>query len=117
MIRTLNLASTLAKIAPELSARLKGSEMCDWRGQLLICDPREKVALKIGRAKVVAAPPAGRFKHAVRGGEEIAQLLIGTDDPRRVAEAGRMRLTGDTPRLIEVLFPIQHPMLAAPDFF
>jgi len=117
MVRTLELASTLKKISPELSARLKASEMCDWRGKLLIADKREKVALKIGRAKVVAAPAAGRFKHAVRGGEEIAQLLIGTEQPREVAEAGRMRLAGDAGKLIEALFPIQYPMLAAPDMF
>ncbi|MHC4983048.1 MAG: GNAT family N-acetyltransferase [Planctomycetota bacterium] len=117
MIRTLNLASTLRKISSQLSWRLKHSDLAGWRGKLLVADPRERVVLRINRSKVEIVPAGGPFKHAIRGGEEIAQLLIGADEPKEVAETGKMRLTGDAPGLINVMFPNQHPMLAAPDRF
>jgi len=113
MVRTVNLRSTLEKIAGELSARLRRSHLAAWRGELLISDPREKVVLAIDRGKVEVAdePRPGRATSAVRGGEHIAQLLIGTDQPAETAQAGRMRLSGDAKALLQVLFPIQHPML------
>jgi len=116
MIRTLRLAGTLGKMAGELGDRLKKSELAGWRGKLLIADRREKVILAIGRTGVRVAG-AMATKHAVRGRDEIAQLLIGTDEPQEVVEAGRIRLTGDARRLVQVLFPAQHADLAMPDHF
>jgi predicted acetyltransferase len=110
MVRTLNLRSTLTKIAGELTRRFRGSAMADWRGELLIADPREKVTLRIERG-TVRVSDGGSARHALRGGEEIAQLLIGTDDPRQVIAAGGIRATGDALRLAEALFPAQHPQL------
>ena len=60
---------------------------------------------------------AGRTKHAVRGGDEIAQLLIGTDDPHEIADAAGTRLRGRAKQLIDVLLPNQHPILAEWDQF
>jgi len=116
MIRTLNLAATMKKMCRELSARLRRSHLADWRGNLLIADSREEVLLKIDRSRVATAP-AGRTKHAIRGGHEIAQLLIGADEPREIVEAGGIRLRGDAGRLIDVLLPNQRPALAAWDHF
>lgn len=116
MIRTLNLAATLKRMRGELSARLRRSHLSDWRGDLLIADPREKVLLRIDRSHVAVAP-AARTRHAIRGGDEIAQLLIGTDEPREIADAGRIRLSGQAGQLIDVLLPNQHPALAAWDHF
>jgi len=116
MIRTLNLPATLRKMRGELAARLRRSHLADWRGEMLIADAREKVLLAIDRSRV-AVRPAKRTKHAIRGGDEIAQLLIGTGAPRETVAAGTIRLTGDAKRLVDVLFPDQHPSLAAWDHF
>ena len=114
MIRTLNLRSTLGKLTRELSRRLKRSHMAGWRGEVLVADPREKVTLAINRATVSVAP-ARKSKHSIRGGEEIAQLIIGSDEPGEIVEAAAIKVTGDARKLIEVLFPNQHPLLCALD--
>jgi hypothetical protein len=118
MIRTLNLASCLRKIGPELAKRLAGSHLAKWRGTLLVSDPREKIALQIAPGKVAAAP-AGKTgsPHAIRGGEEIAQLLIGTLPPEQTVAARGTRLTGDARQLLPVLFPAQQPSLSQWDHY
>ena len=119
MVRTINLRSTLEGICGELSARLTRSHMANWRGELLICDPRERVMLKIDRGKVTVAdrPRPGRARYAIRGREQIAQLLIGTDQPEEVADASEMKLSGDASKLLQVIFPAQYPMLGRWDRF
>ena len=116
MVHTVNLRSTLAKIAPELSRRLAASTWRDWTGRLLIADPREKVALQIARSKVALADRADA-PNSIRGGEEIAQLIVGVDEPLEVVEAGNIRLAGQAKDLLPVLFPNQHPMLGTWDRF
>ena len=110
MIRTLNLASTLRKMRGEMWRRLKASPMAGWRGELRIADPREAVVLKLGRGGITVGP-GGSSRHALRGGEQITQLLIGTDSPGEVIRAGGIRAAGDARRLAEALFPAQHPMM------
>jgi len=110
MISTLNLRSTLAKIAPELSRRLKRSPLDGWRGSLLIADAREKLTLVIDCGDVRIAPPT-RTKHAIRGGDAVARLLLGSDEPDAVIEGGGIRTTGDARMLARVLFPNEHPDL------
>ena len=116
MIRTINLPSALRKIAPELSRRLKSSTLAAWRGALLVADSRERAMLKIDRGRLAVGPPA-KTAHAVRGGDEVARLLIGSAEPEEVVEAGRMRLSGDAAKLVRVLFPAQRPMLQSWDRF
>ena len=110
MMRTIDLASSLRKMCGELSRRLKKSDLADWRGNLLIADAREKVTLAVANGQVSVAK-AAKTKHAIRGGDEIAQLLIGTDAPAETVEAWGMRVSGDAKQLLPVLFPAQHPML------
>jgi len=114
MVLTVKLASTLGKMSGELSRRLRRSDMSGWQGQLLIADARERVTLHVdgGRAKV--GPPA-RTRHSVRGGHEIAQLLIGKDPPLEVVKSAGMRLGGDARALVQALFPEQHPTLRRHD--
>ena len=97
-----------------LSARLRASWLAGWSGKLLIADSRESATLDILRSRV-SVLPASPTPHAIRGGDEIAQLLIGTDEPEEVIDAGRTRLSGDARKLAPVLFPNQHPNLAAWD--
>jgi len=114
MIHLLNLPAAMAKLAGELSRRLKASSISDWRGHLLIANERQQVMLEIGDEKVKLAP-SGRRRHAIKGGEGVVQLLIGTDAPGEVIEANQMRVSGDARLLAEVLFPAQHPQLSAFD--
>jgi hypothetical protein len=116
LIALLNLASTLSKMEGELSSRLRSSALADWAGDLLIADTRDEVMLSLSGGQVRATQP-GATSNAIRGGDEIVQLLIGTDRPAEVIEAGRMRLSGDAARLAEVLFPEQHPTLSQADHF
>ncbi len=116
MIHVLNVRSTLGKMAKELSRRLKHSPLHVWRGQLLLANGREKVTLSINRGQVRVAPPA-RTKHAIRGGEAIGRLLIGSDEPDAVIDGGLIRTTGDTRMLAHVLFPNEHPELCQLDCY
>lgn len=116
MAATMNLGTTLEKMAPELGRRLRASLLDRWRGRLVVADKRETVTLHIDRSRVKVAR-GGRSKHAIRGGDRMAQLLIGTDDPAVTLETARMTVTGDAARLAEVLFPNEHPMLSLRDRF
>jgi hypothetical protein len=116
MIHTLNLRATLEKLADELGRRLARSPYAHWSGMLTVHDAHEDVGLEID-GKTVRVKDATNTPHAVRGGEEIAQLLIGTDEPgETVANAG-IRLTGDAAALAPVLFPAQHPTLGSWDHY
>jgi len=118
MVRTVNLRSTLAKITDELARRLAKSPLAKWRGELLISDPREKVVLRVDRGEVALADQAvGRVEHAIRGGEEIARLLLGSAEPAEVAEPGGIRTRGAGRELLEALFPPQQPMLSRWDYY
>jgi len=114
MVRTINLPAALGKMAGELSQRLRASAMADWRGTLLVADAREKAVLAIGRGKVRLVP-AGQSRHTLRGGNEIAQLLIGSTDPGEIIEGAAIRTTGDARKLAAALFPNQHPQLCTWD--
>jgi hypothetical protein len=110
MVQCLNLAGCLGKMTGELSRRLAASELAGYRGDLKIAGAEEIVGLRLGGGKVsLVDKPAGGS--AIRGGHEIAQLLIGTDEPLELCEAGGIRLSGDAARLAAVLFPNQHPQL------
>lgn len=114
MVRTVRLASCLRKLAGEMSRRLCDSPLAGWTGSLVIADARESVALDI-RGGVVGVVPGVPSEHALSGGNEVAQLLIGSDDPDEIIDAGRMAVTGDARALVRVLFPNCQPMLAAWD--
>lgn len=115
LIRVLNLHSAFEKIAPELSERLARSGT-QWSGALMLSDGEESVALRIEGAHVEIAAWE-RSPHAVLGGPEIAQLLVGTRDPEATAEAEGTRLTGDAHRLVRVLFPAQDPQMCNEDLW
>ena len=114
MVRMLNLPSALRKMSEELSRRLASSPLAAWRGDLLLADSREQAMLRVGKGQVKAVPP-GETEHVIRGGDEVVQLLLGTDEPGEVIEAGRMKLSGEAGRLSEVLFPAQWPQLSQLD--
>lgn len=114
MVRTINLATTLTKLRGEFRRRLQASHLADWRGEILIAGAGTEALLTVGDAGVTVASP-GSAPSAIRGGHEIAQLLLGTDEPMEIVTANRTRLTGDAKELLGVLMPNQHPMLGAWD--
>jgi len=110
MIQILNLGSLFEKLVPELAARLSHSALAAWQGELLISTGEEEILLKINAAQVEVAA-AEDTPHAVRGGQEIAQLVVGTDVPSEVVRMHDIELSGDAALLIEVLFPAQDPQM------
>jgi hypothetical protein len=122
MVRTINLRQCLGKMAAELGRRLMASELRGWRGRLLIAGANKQAVLEIDRAKVMLVEQGGgasrrgmKIDGSIRGGDHIAQLLIGTDDPGELVESAGMRLRGEAGRLLPVLFPDQHPQLHVAD--
>jgi len=116
MVATINLASTLHKMVPELERRLAASHLRRWGGSLLVAGRRERVTLRVDRSRIKVEE--GRAaEHAICGGPRIAQLLIGTDDPAAIIDAAGMKTTGEARRIAEVLFPNQHPQLSLRDRF
>ena len=116
MVATIHLGSALTKMRGELERRMRASPLADWRGRLLVADSRDAVTLALERTRVSVT--AGRqSRHAIRGGDAVAQLVMGTDDPAETIAAARMRTTGDAARLAKVLFPNEHPMLGLLDRF
>jgi predicted N-acetyltransferase YhbS len=116
MVRDINLPAALRKIAPELAARLARSHMSAWRGRLLVKDAWDAAVLRIDKGSLAVderklPAPAD----AIRGGAEVAQLLIGTDRPDEIFDANRTKLTGAARELANVLFPEQHPVLSLLD--
>ena len=110
MVRLINLQSCLRKICPELSRRLKRSELAVYSGSLSITYPESSATLAINKGKVTLdGKSAG--KSGITGGHEVAQLLMGTDSPLETCEAGKMALTGEAARLVQVLFPNESPQL------
>ena len=85
MIQILNLRSLFEVLAPELAARLAGSSMAGWQGDLA-CE-KQVVLLQIGNGRVdVNAGPANS-EHCIEGGQEIARLAVGVDVPSGSADA------------------------------
>jgi GNAT superfamily N-acetyltransferase len=115
MIRTINLPQSLAKMSGELSRRLGRSELRGWRGGLVIADRNESATLAIRDGAVAVRPGTTRTPHAIRGGDAVAQLLIGTDEPLETARSCGIRLLGEARRLLPALFPNEHPMLHLAD--
>jgi len=116
MIALINLPAALKRMTSELSKRFAASQMADWEGGLIICDSRDKAMLQI-RRRQVTVEPVRPCRNAIRGGNEVAQLLIGTDHPLEIAAARGTRLTGEAGQLVSILFPQQHPVLRLCDEF
>lgn len=114
LIKVIDLRSALGKLAPELSTRLESAGTTGWSGDLIIANAEESVKLGIDGTRIMVVE-GGESSHAVLGGQEIAQLIVGVRDPEETAEMASMRLTGDARRLVRVLFPAQDPQMCNED--
>ena len=114
LIRIVDLKSTMTRLASTLRRRLLASELADWRGTVAIQvrddDTDEGVTLTVQDSGVkVRSGTIGR--NAIAGGQAIAQLLLGTEDPAEIVAVNGIALQGDAKRLLPVLFPPQHPQM------
>jgi len=116
MVRVISLQRSLTRLKPELENRLRRSDLSDWCGDLLLDNNREAVTLLInqGDVQVVAA---SRSKNSMSGGEAIAQLILGTDDPNETVAIGGVKVRGAASALLPVLFPNEYPALGSWDRF
>jgi ribosomal protein S18 acetylase RimI-like enzyme len=117
MLRLINLPQALRKMSGELTRRLRASPLAGWRGQLVVSDAEDAVVLAVSGGRVAVLPyvPRGRPTYGIYGGDEMAQLLLGTTDPFEIAAGHQTRITGDARRLLPFLFPDQHPLLHLAD--
>jgi hypothetical protein len=109
-IHLVNLRTTLEKITPELELRLGKSHLYDWTGDVLITASEEQATLSFARGHITVTEPI-RTEHTIEGGQEIAQLILGCEDPYETVEESDISLNGDARELVRVLFPWQHPMI------
>lgn len=116
MARSINLQTTLTKIADELHQRLGDSTMSQWRGSLLIDDGEEKALLRIGARGVTVGEP-GKTLHVIKTKGHAVQLIWGTDEPGVVMRDAGMKATGDAAAVVAALFPGQDPGLLPFDHF
>jgi hypothetical protein len=116
MIRIISLQRFVTRLRPELEDRMKRSHLSAWRGDVLLDHGNEKVVLHINKGEI-RINLAGRTQNSISGGEEISQLLLGTDDPDETVQAGGIRVRGEAKLLVPVLFPNEHPALSSWDRF
>jgi hypothetical protein len=116
MVRIVSLQRFATRLRPELEDRLKKSYLSSWRGDVLLESGDEAVTLRIDHAKIEIAA-AVSAPNSISGGEAVAQLLFGTDDPSETVEEGRLQLRGHAKVLVPVLFPNEHPALSFWDRF
>ena len=120
MIRIVNAHSLFSSIRRTLGKRLRESAAAGWSGTLKIVYPEAACYLLVdgGKIRVSPTPEAGTpVRHTLKAGHELAQLLMGVDDPREIIRRNGMKTTGDAKALICALFPQQHPSLSAWDHF
>ena len=116
MVRMISLERFVTRLRPELEDRLKKSYLSAWRGDVLLESGDEAVTLRIDHGKIEIAA-AGSAPNSISGGEAVAQLLFGTDDPSETVEEGGIQLRGQAKVLVPVLFPNEHPALSFWDRF
>ncbi len=116
MARSINLQTTLTKIADELHHRLRDAAMSPWRGSVLIDDGFEKALLGIG-ARGVTVGEARKAQHVIKTRGHAVQLVWGTDEPGVLMRDAGMKATGDAAAVVAAMFPGQDPMLPSFDHF
>lgn len=110
-VRLVNLRGALQKLIPLFERRLTQSRFAIWQGSLLLDAGGQRAVLQIEKGRVALAD-AGSSPNALRGGAELARLLIGSDEPDEIIRQAGMTCTGLANSLAEVLFPNLHPMLS-----
>ncbi len=116
IVRMISLERFVTRLRPELEDRLKKSHLSAWRGDVLLKSGDEAVTLRIDHGKIEIAA-AGPAPNSISGGEAVAQLLFGADEPSEIVDEGGIQLRGHAEVLVPVLFPNEHPALSFWDRF
>ena len=116
MIRMISVERFVTQLRPELEDRLKKSHLSAWSGDVLLESADEAVTLRIDHGKIAVAA-ARSTPNSISGGEAVAQLLFGTDDPSETVAEGGIQLRGQAKILVPILFPNEYPALSAWDRF
>jgi hypothetical protein len=121
VVRVIRLRSLFDKLAPELWRRLAASPLAGWRGTLLVASGDQHVRLRVDPSGIrvdgdsttggAAGAAADASVNAIEGDGEIAQLVVGSDEPGQIVEAAGMSVRGEAGRLLPVLFPAQYPQM------
>ncbi len=113
VVKIVDLTRLFSNLAPELERRLEPSHLAHWTGDLLVASRQQAVLLSIehGQVRVNPATRDAQAEHAILGGPELAQLIVGTESAREVIEAAGITLRGDAAMLADVLFPAQRPQM------
>ena len=69
----------------------------------------EPAGVSVERNWAAGGAARGATSSAIEGGGEIAQLVVGSDEPGEIVEAAGTALRGEAARLLPVLFPPQYP--------
>lgn len=95
------------------NATLEALRDSDYEVSVLFGIPNfyEAVTLRIKQGKIELLP-GSRSENSISGGEAIAQLMFGTDDPQETIDSGGIRLRGQAKFLVPVLFPNEYPALS-----
>jgi hypothetical protein len=115
VVRVVDLPALFEKLAPELGRRLAASPLAGWSGDLALATADERIVLGIERGRVevregrAAVRPAA--PNAIEGGPELAQLVVGGEAPLETVLGAGTALRGEAGRLLDVLFPPQHPQM------
>ena len=116
VVRIVNLASLLAKLAPMLHDRLMASSLAVWRGSLTFVledtTGAERVTVDFGDdGATIPETPAAVADNAIVGGQAIAQLLLGCESADEVVAVNGIDVRGDAAKLLPILFPPQYPQM------
>lgn len=116
VVKIVNLASLLAKLAPMLHDRLMASSLADWRGPLTFVledtAGTDRVTVEFGDDGAAASETRAAVPdNAIVGGQAIAQLLLGCESADEVVAVNGIDVSGDATRLLPVLFPPQYPQM------
>jgi predicted acetyltransferase len=117
MARIINLPSCFARLAPELTRRMRAGRY-NWSGRLTITTDIGQVALRFEKG-VAACEESPRASGGVLRTDQalLTQLLFGYRSPAEALRSGAASLRGAPVELLEVLFPQGQAYCWHPDHF
>ncbi|HID07761.1 MAG TPA: hypothetical protein EYP10_11520, partial [Armatimonadetes bacterium] len=119
MMRIINLEKLFAKIAGELSQRLRASTLCNWAGAFGIITDIGSVQVNIASQRVIIEPLSGGATYPTielpQG--KLIQLVVGYCDIATIALDNDVNVSPDLTPLLDALFPLGYPYIWWSDRF
>lgn len=118
MVALVNQRTTLEKMLPEFTARLRRSCFCDWSGRISITTDLENTDLVVRHGEASLARRPGKSDGRLNGSQEgLGQLLMGYRSVDAVLADPGVRLSGKVQAVLEVLLPKGFPFIWPADHF